>query len=647
MKVCLKCNFNVSVNAIFCERCGTKLDHNQEQKIDQNIEDIDILYSFLDTYIGTKNNSFHEDQKEAIESTIKSGSRTLVVQKTGWGKSAVYFIAAKYLKLESDKITVIVSPLLSLMKDQIRSVTNNGFLNIQTINSTQEYENMLDARKNIINNNFDVLIISPERFSNSDFEKNVFPKIVNNIGLLVVDEAHCLSQWGHDFRVDYNLLLRDILPQLSDETSLLFTTATASKVVIDDLNLYLNIDKTITGDLIRTSLSIVNLGKINYVQSVAWIKKNLNQLNGSGIIYTLTVKRAQAFAFWLRANGINATAYHGRLEPDERAEIEQQFIDNKYKVVVSTSALGMGFDKPDIGFIIHLGMPKSLTDYYQQIGRAGRKLDNAICVIMSLPDDSDINDYFINQIVPDIEHVEALLNATTEQPEEYEVIKTRSGVHGRYARKLMKRLFLEDYLIHHGNQIYSKKKEMKKYDPTQSEQILRIRHEEWDNLLKVINSDKCLMLQIVNHFGQNISDDYKCFKCSNCTQENIYEFPKKSDEENIIPMNEIEEQYEQASTNIHEIPQTNDTEIIENNLENYILNYDGTIKNELSNKLKKYRRQISLDKHVPEFGIFNNKELNLIVSSQPKNLNDLEKIGVSKYTTNNYGEAIINIITHN
>ena len=391
----------------------------------------------------------------------------------------------------------------------------------------------------------------------------------------------------------------------------------------------------------------MNLGKINYVQSVAWIKKNLNQLNGSGIIYTLTVKRAQAFAFWLRANGINATAYHGRLEPDERTEIEQQFIDNKYKVVVSTSALGMGFDKPDIGFIIHLGMPKSLTDYYQQIGRAGRKLDNAICVIMSLPDDSDINDYFINQIVPDIEHVEALLNATTEQPEEYEVIKTRSGVHGRYARKLMKRLCLEDYLIHHGNQIYSKKREMKKYDPTQSEQILRIRHEERDNLLKVINSDKCLMLQIVNNFGQNISDDYKCFKCSNCTQENIYEFPNKSDEENIIPMNEIEEQYEQASTNIHEIPKTNDTEIIENNLENYILNYDGTIKNELSNKLKKYRRQISLDKHVPEFGIFNNKELNLIVSSQPKNLNDLEKIGVSKYTTNNYGEAIINIITHN
>ena len=159
MKVCLKCNFNVSVNAIFCERCGTKLDHNQEQKIDQNIEDIDILYSFLDTYIGTKNNSFHEDQKEAIESTIKSGSRTLVVQKTGWGKSAVYFIAAKYLKLESDKITVIVSPLLSLMKDQIRSVTNNGFLNIQTINSTQEYENMLDARNNIINNNFDFFSI--------------------------------------------------------------------------------------------------------------------------------------------------------------------------------------------------------------------------------------------------------------------------------------------------------------------------------------------------------------------------------------------------------------------------------------------------------------------------------------------------------
>jgi len=606
----------VSVNAIFCEKCGAKLDHDQEQKIDQNLADPDIFYNFLDAYIGTKNNSFHEGQKEAIESTIIPGSRNLVVQKTGWGKSAVYFIVAKYLKLKSNKITVIVSPLLSLMKDQIRSVKNNGFLNIQSINSTQEYKNMLDARDKIKNNNLDVLIISPERFSNSDFEENVFPEIVNNIGLFVVDEAHCLSQWGHDFRVDYNLLLRDILPRLSDETSLLFTTATASEVVINDLNQYLNIDKTITGDLIRESLSIINLGEINYVQAVAWIKKNLNQLNGSGIIYTLTVQRSEAFAFWLRANDINATAYHGRLEPYERTEIEQKFIENKYKVVVSTSALGMGFDKPDIGFIIHLGMPKSLTDYYQQIGRAGRKLDNAICVIMSLPDDAQINDYFINQIVPDVEHVEALLNATTEQPEEYEVIKTISGVHGRYARKLMKRLFIEGYLIHHGNQIYSKKMDIKKYDPTQSEEILRLRYEEWNNLLKVINSDQCLMSQIVKYFGQSISENYKCFKCTNCTQENIYEFPNKSDEENVIPINEIEEQYEQRSTNIH-----------------------------LSNKLKKYRKQISLDNHIPEFGIFNNKELNLILSSKPENINDLEKIGVSKYTIARYGEAIINIIT--
>ena len=623
MIVCLNCNFNALQSAIFCEKCGAKFIHDQEQRVDHNIEDTDILYGLLDAYIGTKNNSFHKDQKEAIESTIKSGSKTLVVQKTGWGKSAVYFIAAKYLKLKSNKITIIVSPLLSLMKDQIRSVTNNGFLNIQTINSTQEYENMLDSRNNIINNNLDVLIISPERFSNSDFERNVFPEIVNDIGLVVIDEAHCLSQWGHDFRIDYNLLSKDILPKLSNETSLLFTTATASEVVINDLNHNLNIDKTITGNLIRTSLSIVNLGEINYVQAVAWIKKNLTKLHGSGIIYTLTVKRAQAFASWLRANGVNATAYHGRLEPSERTDIEQQFLDNKFKVVVSTSALGMGFDKPDIGFVIHLGMPKSLTDYYQQIGRAGRKLENAICVIMSLPDDSEINNYFINQIVPDIEHVEALLNATNEQPEEYEVIKKRSGIHGKYARKLMKRLFLEGYLNHHGNQVYSNTRNLDKYDTTNSKEILKTRHEEWNNLLGLLNSDTCLMLQIVNHFGQNISSDYKCCKCTNCIEKNIYEFPNEFDEKNVIPINEIEEQYEK----------------------NGFFQNTGEENIELINTLKKYRRAISLDKQVPEYAVFNNKELNWIVSNQPKNINDLKKTGVSQYTIDNYGDVIINIVT--
>ena len=308
----------------------------------------DNLEKYLHTLVGS-DIEFHKDQKKAIESCLEQGSKTLLVQKTGWGKSAVYFIAAKALLENNGKITVIVSPLISLMRNQILNAQN--LLTIETINSSEDYGKIKNTEESLVSGKVEVLIISPERFGNKKFQTDIFPKIAKNIGLLVIDEAHCISTWGHDFRPDYKLLTKRTIPSLSKDASVLFCTATADEKVIEDISTKNKLTSLITGDLYRKSLSIHSFGEQSFKFSIAWFKKNKEVLKGSGIIYVLTVKRANSLAQYLREEvGIDAKAYHSRLEPYERVEIENNLLENKLKVVVSTSALGMGFDKPDLGF---------------------------------------------------------------------------------------------------------------------------------------------------------------------------------------------------------------------------------------------------------------------------------------------------------
>src|SRR5690606_24151670 len=299
--------------------------------------------------------------------------RALVVQRTGWGKSAVYFVATLLLRQREAGPTVLVSPLLALMRDQIESAARAGVRAV-AINSTNAHE-WGDVVRQLEADEVDVLLVSPERLNNPSFREQQLPTLVQRMGMLVVDEAHCISDWGHDFRPDYRRL-RDIIQQLPGGVPVLATTATANSRVVADVAEQLETGGadvvTIRGPLARASLRLGVLRLEDSKARLGWLLSHLAELPGSGIIYTLTVSAAEDTARLLRDAGHSVRAYTGKTDPLEREESERMLKRNEVKALVATSALGMGFDKPDLGFVLHLGAPSSPVAYYQQVGRAGR-----------------------------------------------------------------------------------------------------------------------------------------------------------------------------------------------------------------------------------------------------------------------------------
>ena len=341
------------------------------------------------------------DQWTAIEALVVHRRRALVVQRTGWGKSAVYFIAAKLLREQGRGATVIVSPLLALMRNQVAAADRAG-VRAATINSGNVTE-WDDIHRRVSAGEVDVLLVSPERLNNPEFRDNVLPALAADAGLVVVDEAHCVSDWGHDFRPDYRRI-RSLVAELGTDTPVLATTATANDRVVGDVAAQLGVGGADTlvlrGGLDRESLhlSVVQIGTA--AQRVAWIAEQLNSLAGSGIIYTLTVAGARDLATLLKDLGHDVAAYTGATDPAEREQLEADLLANRVKALVATSALGMGFDKPDLGFVIHLGAPPSPIAYYQQVGRAGRATASAQVILLPSPQDRDIWSYFASVAFP-------------------------------------------------------------------------------------------------------------------------------------------------------------------------------------------------------------------------------------------------------
>lgn len=364
----------------------------------------------LRTLVGAPTADFHEGQYEAISTLVDDHSRALVVQRTGWGKSAVYFVATLLLRQRGAGPTVLVSPLLALMRDQISAAERAGVRAV-AINSTNAHE-WGDVVAALDRDEVDVLLVSPERLNNPTFREQQLPALVARMGLLVVDEAHCISDWGHDFRPDYRRL-RDLIAQMPAGVPVLATTATANSRVVADIAEQLGGAEVVTirGPLARASLRLGVLRLPDSKTRLGWLLSHLGDLPGSGIIYTLTVSAAEDTARLLREAGHVVRAYTGQTDTGEREESEGMLKRNEVKALVATSALGMGFDKPDLGFVVHLGAPSSPVAYYQQVGRAGRATDNADVLLLPGNEDRDIWQYFATASMPDQARAERILAA--------------------------------------------------------------------------------------------------------------------------------------------------------------------------------------------------------------------------------------------
>ncbi|MEU6745073.1 RecQ family ATP-dependent DNA helicase [Spirillospora sp. NPDC046719] len=340
-----------------------------------------------------------DDQWTAIRTLVVDRRRALVVQRTGWGKSAVYFVATRLLRERGAGPTVIVSPLLALMRNQIEAADRAG-IHARTINSanTEDWQRIFAE---VEAGEVDVLLVSPERLNNPDFRDLVLPRLAAGAGLVVVDEAHCISDWGHDFRPDYRRL-RTLLAELPPGIPVLATTATANARVTQDVAEQLAGDDALVlrGPLERDSLRLAVVSVPTAEQRIAWLGEHLASLPGSGIIYTLTIAAAHEITGYLRDRGHEVAVYTGQTEPAERLQAEQDLQGNRLKALVATSALGMGFDKPDLGFIVHVGAPQSPVAYYQQIGRAGRGVDRAEVILLPGREDREIWAYFASLAFP-------------------------------------------------------------------------------------------------------------------------------------------------------------------------------------------------------------------------------------------------------
>ncbi|MEJ6549080.1 RecQ family ATP-dependent DNA helicase [Corynebacterium sp. USCH3] len=365
---------------------------------------------------GRADANFRDGQFEAVAALVNDHRRVLVVQRTGWGKSAVYFVAARLIREgygAERGPTLIISPLLALMRDQVAAAERAG-VHAATINSSNatEWSSVLDS---LTAGDLDVLLISPERLTNPSFRRNVLDVLLDpsraGVGMIVVDEAHCISDWGHDFRPDYRRI-GALLDGLPAELPVLATTATANSRVVADVAAQLGEDTMVVrGALSRDSLRLGVAPTATAEHRIGWLAQHLGDFHGSGIIYTLTVSAAEDTTRALAEAGWDVATYTGRTDAEDRARLEQSLKDNELKALVATSALGMGFDKPDLGFVVHLGAPSSAVAYYQQVGRAGRATDNADVLLLPGGEDPNIWEYFATASMPDDGEAQAVLAA--------------------------------------------------------------------------------------------------------------------------------------------------------------------------------------------------------------------------------------------
>ena len=478
--------------------------------------------NLLRTAVGNPAVTFRQGQWEAIDALVNQRRKMLVVQRTGWGKSSVYFISTRILRDSGAGPTLIVSPLLALMRNQIEAADRLG-VRAETINSTNR--DHWDAIRNLVlQDKVDALLVSPERLSNEEFMESLLLPIADRIGLLVVDEAHCISDWGHDFRPDYRRLV-GILRQMPPNMPVLGTTATANNRVINDVREQLGNLDIQRGTLARESLNLMTMRLPNPSERLAWLAQHIPNISGAGIIYVLTKRDADQVSRWLQSQGIEAYGYYSDVKHERfhgsdqyRTHLEDLLLDNKIKALVATTALSMGYDKPDLGFVIHYQAPSSVIHYYQHVGRAGRAIDKAYGILLSGSEDGRIHEYFRERAFPTewqaLSVLDALENSdglsTTE-------LDQRLNMRRRDIDEAMKYLSVENPspVVMEGARWYRTPVRFQ-MNHSLIQRLTRQRESEWLELQEYVDSDTCLMAYLRNVLDDPETED--CGVCSVCLE---------------------------------------------------------------------------------------------------------------------------------
>ncbi|MFV0459973.1 MAG: DEAD/DEAH box helicase [Actinomycetales bacterium] len=459
-----------------------------------------------------------EDQRTAVAALLQPGARVLVVQATGWGKSAVYWVATGLRRAAGAGPTLVISPLLSLMRDQVVAAERAGLrtatLNSSNVSQWSQIENALLA------DDLDVLLISPERLANPGFGQRVLTTLAPRLGLLVVDEAHAISDWGHDFRPDYRRVAL-ALHRLAPSTPVLATTATANARVRQDVADQLGAETLVLrGPLARASLQLSVINDLTPLQRFAWVVENLPRLNGSGIVYALTVSDAMRLAEAVQhVHGpeLPVAAYTGQLDGDTRQLLEERLRANELKALIATSALGMGYDKPDLGFCVHVGAPPSPVSYYQQVGRAGRGIDHASVVLLASGADAGVWDYFATASIPKPAEVTALLQVLPgpgQSPASVPALEAESGLRRSKVDLLLKQLAV-DGVTERGEQGWSGTGVEWAYDAEHYDGVLATRRREAD-IMRDYALGRCCLMQLLQQ-ALDDPDAAPCGRCSVCT----------------------------------------------------------------------------------------------------------------------------------
>lgn len=483
----------------------------------------------LRTALADQSANFRAGQWEAIDALVNRREKLLVVQRTGWGKSSVYFISTKIFRDRGLGPTIIISPLLALMRNQIQSAARLG-IKAETLNSTNTLE-WQHVTQRVLHNQVDCLLISPERLANDHFVSTVLQPIADRIALMVIDEAHCISDWGHDFRPDYRRII-NIMRLLPPNMPILGTTATANNRVVEDIQTQLGNIHIQRGPLIRESLWLQTLLLTDQSARLAWLVQVIPRLPGTGIIYTLTVRDAEQVANWLNLNGIDARAYHGNVLAEGysdsnqyRLALEDSLLNNGLKVLVATSALGMGYDKPDLSFVIHYQAPNSIVAYYQQVGRAGRAIQDALGVLMSGQEDQAIHTFFRDAAFPTETHAHAILAAleTVDGLTTREIEQLSNLRHGQI-EKILKLLSMENPApVVKVGQTWRRTAIAFKMDKQRIAHLTEQREAEWDEMQRYIHTPMCKMSFLRQALDD--SDTTPCGKCSSCRQEQVVDLP--------------------------------------------------------------------------------------------------------------------------